>query len=493
MVPAFEEAPFLDGLANPADEHWQEGTAVVERCMLSLAMAARPLRLLPASLVALLVMGAAPPEFRGCGGDDLPPDGVPLPFADGGACVIDDDCAADVCMDVRCLAGSCLTVAPLRDGDGDGHAPPPCGDDCDDSRSEIFAGALERCDGIDNDCDGMIDDGAPRSDRIFSLAMDDAQSVVVPWNGGFLVTQLSGSALWGRPVSVGGELGTPVEIMRLSMGSRFTLVAGAAAADGRILFVTITDLSAARYVVVRPTADGAARVVEGPASTPLRGDTPVSGDRISALEIIAFGAGWAIAVDRVVAGASERAVTVDPMVAPAISVPLTTFAFPTFGLATDGTNIVVSDDADTVHFFSPDGALVASHVIPARLPAGPLASGSGRVVVVYPDAFNFNLYWLDTAGPSAMGYTAPFGGASDEVRIGSRAGLVLVTRANSGGGGATVQALRSDLTTYEGEPLTFSVRPTRVSFADSGGTVGILGASSSMMNQLGVLMACGGP
>ena len=41
-----------------------------------------------------------------------------------------------------------------RDGDGT-----PSGEDCNDSVAEIFPGALEVCDGVDNDCDGEIDEG----------------------------------------------------------------------------------------------------------------------------------------------------------------------------------------------------------------------------------------------------------------------------------------------------------------------------------------------
>jgi hypothetical protein len=48
------------------------------------------------------------------------------------------------------------TGAPLVDGDGDGHDLEA---DCDDGDPEVFPGAEERCDGVDNDCDGEVDEG----------------------------------------------------------------------------------------------------------------------------------------------------------------------------------------------------------------------------------------------------------------------------------------------------------------------------------------------
>lgn len=66
-----------------------------------------------------------------------------------------------------------ITVRWFADLDGDGHGTegdagvlrcdPPAGyvitdDDCDDSDATVFPGALDRCDGIDNDCNNLIDE-----------------------------------------------------------------------------------------------------------------------------------------------------------------------------------------------------------------------------------------------------------------------------------------------------------------------------------------------
>ena len=42
------------------------------------------------------------------------------------------------------------------DADGDGY---DADEDCDDNNSLIHAGAVELCDGFDNDCDGTVDEG----------------------------------------------------------------------------------------------------------------------------------------------------------------------------------------------------------------------------------------------------------------------------------------------------------------------------------------------
>lgn len=105
---------------------------------------------------------------------DLRDDSTP-PDSDTGSCAmnievcneIDDDCDGDIDEDA--------TDAPTwyLDDDGDGYGDEtvstvsctqPTGyvatpDDCDDTDSSIGLGVAETCDGVDNDCDGIVDDG----------------------------------------------------------------------------------------------------------------------------------------------------------------------------------------------------------------------------------------------------------------------------------------------------------------------------------------------
>lgn len=75
-----------------------------------------------------------------------------------------DACSVDSCDPA---SGRCLHDQPT-DADGDGFigtaprgAPTGCGgDDCDDKNPLIHPNAAEHCDGRDEDCNGVIDDGA---------------------------------------------------------------------------------------------------------------------------------------------------------------------------------------------------------------------------------------------------------------------------------------------------------------------------------------------
>ena len=89
---------------------------------------------------------------------------TPLPAK---VCNDNDPCTTDACDST---SGACTFTPVTPDRDGDGYraplpgfapgAPGSCGNDCNDSNASAHPGGVEVCDGVDNDCNGQIDDGA---------------------------------------------------------------------------------------------------------------------------------------------------------------------------------------------------------------------------------------------------------------------------------------------------------------------------------------------
>jgi hypothetical protein len=97
------------------------------------------------------------------------------------------------------VIGGCVFTDGRVDADGDGafatgtNADPKaalgCGKDCDDSSPAVFPGAAELCDGLDNDCNGVIDDGTTLTPtmaaptRVSPLNAEHSEAAGLAFNG----------------------------------------------------------------------------------------------------------------------------------------------------------------------------------------------------------------------------------------------------------------------------------------------------------------------
>jgi Putative metal-binding motif len=120
------------------------------------------------------------------------------------ACDDGDPCTVDQCQS---NTGACEFLPLTEDLDNDGEsafispisqrtAPILCATDCDDSRSDINSMARELCDGADNNCDGVIDEGynyfaSTRAPILVSTQSPRADLGGVAYNGTHYVVSLA--------------------------------------------------------------------------------------------------------------------------------------------------------------------------------------------------------------------------------------------------------------------------------------------------------------
>lgn len=136
-------------------------------------------------------------------------------FCRQGGCIAGPsvDCDdGDPCTDDTCVpsSGECSFRALSLDQDGDGFFGPrpgyeagevgACGDDCNDASDRAFPGGEETCDGVDNDCNGIVDDRAtyvPALDdvvRVSDASHTQASSGGIAWNDEVYATSYSGQS-----------------------------------------------------------------------------------------------------------------------------------------------------------------------------------------------------------------------------------------------------------------------------------------------------------
>ncbi|MFN3200158.1 MAG: MopE-related protein [Bradymonadia bacterium] len=100
---------------------------------------------------------------------DLDFDGV------GNAC---DNCGGSVNPDQADSDGDGVGDACDGDADNDGDGVAGGAGDCNDSDPGTFPGADEACDGVDNDCNGFVDDGCPSDLRTELISIPEGPSLL---------------------------------------------------------------------------------------------------------------------------------------------------------------------------------------------------------------------------------------------------------------------------------------------------------------------------
>ena len=135
------------------------------------------------------------------------------PAADA-PCDSHSSCTLDTC-DEPTKTCKHTTMATF-DADGDKHLDVACGgDDCDDHDPTTFAGAPERCDGKDNNCNKLIDDYAvvPRGVAVQdTLASAHTSGVGALTTTGYVRVAANGSGAAAQTVSATGAAGVDKDL-----------------------------------------------------------------------------------------------------------------------------------------------------------------------------------------------------------------------------------------------------------------------------------------
>jgi len=406
-------------------------------------------------LASLLLVGA---RFRGCEGGDRPDDGTTLPESTGG-CLVDDDCvSSDMCVDLVCALGECVDSGRIVDGDGDRFAPIPCGEDCDDGLASVFPGATELCDGLDQDCDERIDEGAPGI-RATELPFDVGRARIVGMDRLYAVVGISDAMeLIAFVVDPDGPVG---EVSVLETVDDPTIPFDADRDAGELSVVVGGSGEPRLYV---GTHSGTELSFGGPASF-------TADMEIEAIDLALFGGQRWVAYDT---GAGQRVV----LRGVADRFELERGSRPPV-LATDGRLVAVTDANERIRFYAPDGVEVGVQTMPGLFSARGLASGDGVVYACYRDAFDHALTRVSPTSFTSP-VTAPFGDPADQVSLFFQPPRLMVTRV----GGERVGAWLFDATlatyeaTFEMEDLSpTGLPPSSVWSSTSGDGLGVIVAS----------------
>lgn len=373
-------------------------------------------RTIPALFVVLFCSAFQARGFAGCGGG--PPTGGELPIGGDEGCFVDSDCAGDPCRTRSCLGGRCVDVGIL-DLDGDGVSPAPCGMDCDDTNVSRYPGALEACDGLDQDCDGGVDEEATPAPLGWRVSVTGGPSAIALREGSstapeILLTDVDPMFVTLRRLDVlGGALDSAV--VGLANVTEHDLVRGT---DGSVTLVALAPAGATLHVSSIDEMLGA-----------MTTDVPV-GPTAAGLVAAAYAGGVAAAW---IEGGSDVRLWTSELAAP-VSVATVTESG-TLGLSGGGTALVLAVPSNRTLFLDPStGTPVAMRTLdaPRTWAAGPLAGTSAATFGLVRDAFDLSVTRLDPAAPLRFTPAPSVPDTTMPGRVDAFGSRVLITRFSDG-------------------------------------------------------------
>lgn len=371
--------------------------------------------------------------FSGCGGGSPP--AADLPPGEDLACFTDLDCAvAGSCRLMACIAGECVDTGAL-DNDFDGVPGGTCGDDCDDFDSSRYPGAIEYCDGLDQDCDATVDEDATPSPTGWYLSATDPFPDLAPLGTGLVAGYLDPAAL-GLTVQALDRFGSSLGAISVLMEDVVTEHDIVPSDDLTRAFVLAMVHDREVLVIVE--------VSPGPAVESMQ-EVPVTidADRVEGLR---YPGGLAVVW---VEGDTDVRFWASELDEP-VTIGTTTDATP--DVAFDGSRIVVSIGTSEALFVDPEtGAIDATRVLDGRTWAMfPLASDAGsEPFALLRDSFDHAMTSFSETGALDRTPAPSVPDRSMPGRIDVRGDRVVITRLSAGTvstSGLTMSILDRELT-----------------------------------------------